>query len=148
MAEKRKSNRKVTEIPWTLTVDSLHPVSDIVLQRHANDLLAWANGNEDAIRLKTFMTDRHIAPKVFYEWADRYRPLKAAMEVALDIIGGRRELKGLQRKYDPNLVERTMPLYDSQYKAWKLEQKMNQQESQKPTEIRVIMQPLVSEDPK
>lgn len=122
MAKKKSSKIELTNDSWVIVSDNLCPRPDSVLQKYADALLDWAQNNDDAIRTKDFMYLQRVSPEVFYNWADRYPPLKAALAMANDMVGGRRERNGLMRKFDPGLVERTMPMYNKEYKEWKMAQ--------------------------
>lgn len=106
---------------FMLREHSLSPVPDIVLQQYADKLIEWSM-EDDSIILVDWMSLNRVAPQVVYRWADRYEPLKDALEVAKLNIGHRREKFGLMKKFDSSLVEKTMPLYNKEYKEWKMAQ--------------------------
>ena len=141
--DKKSRKKKVNpKVEWIF--DCLSPKPDKYLQELADRLVLWASDDEDAIVLTEFMGKNRIAPKVFYQWCNRYEPLLEALNFAKIMIGTRREKMGLQRKLDSAFVEKTMPLYNTEYKAWRLELMQKVGENQKPTEIKVIMQQFPS----
>lgn len=117
-----KSNRK-KEIPWTTTVDNLCPRSDKQLQIYANEIREWANTTK-RVKVDQYCDEIRVDRAVFRKWRERYAPLEEAYQQARQIIGDRREEYGLFNKFNSSIVEKTMGMYNEEYKEflkWKAE---------------------------
>lgn len=94
----------------------MKPVTDAFLDRMAIDLMDYAKSTNDVMRIEWFFVSRNIYPSTGRRWAERYDNFGKAYEMAKYIIGMRREQKGLERKYDSNLVAKSMAMYDPEWK--------------------------------
>jgi hypothetical protein len=109
------------------------PVSDEYLAKLAFDLVHWALNDPRALKLTQFRTSRLICRDMWDKWLERSAELRDARELALEVIGDRRELGGLEKRFDSSIVSFTMPVYDPAWKelvAWRAalkEEKANQQ---------------------
>ena len=111
------------------------PVSDEYLQKLAFDLVHWALNDEKALKVTQFRTARFICRDVWERWMARCPELSDANSFALEVIGDRREMGGLERRLDSSIVSYTMPHYDPAWKelvAWKsaLKEKERDQQAQ------------------
>jgi|ERR1700733_6916288 hypothetical protein len=77
-------------------------------------LIEWLD-NQDCLTAKSFYLSKKVSSSTFYDWLKRCPQLKEAWDIAIEVIGDRREVGGLMGKLNPGLVERTMPLYDKSY---------------------------------
>lgn len=111
------------------------PVSDEYLQKLAFELVHWALNDEKALKITQFRTARFICRDVWERWMARCPELSDANSFALEVIGDRREMGGLERRLDSSIVSYTMPHYDPAWKelvAWKsaLKEKERDQQAQ------------------
>jgi hypothetical protein len=98
----------------------LCPRSDQQLDMIAHDLLLWAE-QDDSITFGGFIEVSGLVNARLYEYAKRHHGLADAIVVARQIIGDRREKRGLENKYNSAIVLGTMPLYDPEVRAYKKE---------------------------
>lgn len=111
------------------------PVSDDYLKKLALDLVHWALNDTKALKITQFRTERHISRTVWDTWRERSPELQDANDFALEVIGDRREIGGLEKRFDSGIVAYTMPHYDPAWKelaAWKsaLQDKERNQQAQ------------------
>ncbi len=111
------------------------PVSDDYLRSLARELVFWALNDDKALKVTQFRFKRHISRDVWDLWTARCPELRDANEFALEVIGDRREMGGLEKRFDSSIVSYTMPHYDPVWKelvAWKaaLQDKERDQQAQ------------------
>lgn len=81
-------------------------------ERLARELVAWARTNEDALKIAQFLAERGINRKTWSRWCDKFQILADANDFALMIIGNRREVGLLTRKFDSQSTTVSMLHYD------------------------------------
>ena len=91
------------------------PISQEFIERLAQDLIAWATTDDDALRLTQFITKIGIHPRTFDGWSKKHPTLKFAKEAALLIIGDRREIGALKNKYNANVVMKQQHRYNEEW---------------------------------
>jgi len=96
---------------WKMT-----PITEAWLDALAQDLYTWARDDDNALKLTQFYTTRGIANATMMKWIEVSPKLKAAHAAALQMIGDRRELGVIHRKYDSAMIAPMMYYYDN---AWK-----------------------------
>jgi hypothetical protein len=111
------------------------PVSDDYLRKLAFELVSWVLKDDKALKITQFRTSRHICRKTWDTWVKRSPELQDANDFALEVIGDRREIGGLEKRFDSSIVAYTMPHYDPVWKelvAWKasLQDKERNQQAQ------------------
>jgi len=127
MAKKKISNPSTVTLDWAShpPIDNYMdiftfrevPVSDVWLEGLAAELVKWAKEDPGAYKLNRFFSKKGFHHDDLVRWEERCPALKRAHEFALMEIGDRRELKGLERKWDPGMVLSSMPKYDKDWKA-------------------------------
>lgn len=124
---------------WRDFDTKLCPIPDKDISVLATQLEDFAV-NTDAIKITEFLTEKRISYQVFYNCAERHPELARAIQFAKIVIGDRRERRGLEGKYNANMVMSTMAIYDPEYKnhyEWKVKlAKENKEQSE--TKIVVI----------
>lgn len=102
--------------------ERLSPKSDAELMNMGRELVNWAK-LPTSIVFSNFFNQRELPINMrdFYEVAARFEPLQAAIQLAKQMLAGRREEGGITWKYNFNAIKETQPLYDPEYKVWKLE---------------------------
>ena len=73
-------------------------------------------------QLRNDPSKKRVAPKTYYGWVKRYPIAKEANEFAKTIIGNRREVGALKRKFDVGMFTASMPMYSDEWKEnveWK-----------------------------
>lgn len=98
------------------------PVSKEFLQRLGSDLIEFAKTTEEVFRIDWFFMSKQIRSATLHLWRTNHPEFEELYVMAKAIMGMRREQKGLERKFDPNLVALTMPMHDPEWKKmleWK-----------------------------
>jgi hypothetical protein len=95
----------------------LKPGCEKIARVLADDLLLWAD-QPDTISIDGFIIVSKMSTPRLYQMAELHPFLKQAIEDAKYRIGYRREQNALKGLYNPMIVMKTMPLYNSEYKAW------------------------------
>lgn len=95
---------------------TMRPLTQAFLDRISSELIQWATHNEDALKVSQFYLSKGIPMNTYYNWLEKYPDFKEAHEIAMQLIGNRREVGGLKRKFDAGIVSYTMSHYD---KTWK-----------------------------
>ena len=115
------------------------PMSENGLERLANDIVNWAINDPKALKISQFILKRGIHIDTYYDWVKLYPIIKDANTIALQAIGDRREIAGLYRKLDGNMISFTMPAYDKTWKElqeWRA--KLKEKETNNETKVVVI----------
>jgi len=129
----------------------MKPVTDMFIERISQELITWASTNPDAIKLTQFFNEKRIPYDTWNAWV-RYPQFKAAKELALSIIGDKREHGGLTKKYDASMVQFMMPKYDQDWKdiiAWRAKVKAESESGNEPMIItRTVYKTIPTENSK
>lgn len=115
------------------------PVNDAWKDQLAQELYQWSRDDEDAYKLSQFYLSRGINNRDFTRWCQEHENLKEAREAALALIGNRREIGGLKKKLDTNIVLSSMSRYDLDWKElaeWRAQLKS---ESENKSETKIIV---------
>jgi hypothetical protein len=113
------------------------PVTEAFIDRISNELLNWAQNDNDALKLTEFFNKKRI-PKSTWEAWNRYPIFKAARALAVEALGNRREKGAITRKYDATTINVMMPLYDSDWKEnveWRAKLKSESETAQVPQTV-------------
>ena len=126
----------------------VHPISDAALEALAFKLIRWAKDtDEEALKLCDFYHKQNISREKFFAWRRRSPALNAAANIAIEIIGSRREKGALKRTYDPSTVKLTLGMYDLDYKAFLVwMSKLDVAEERKNELFEVYMKKLSGDD--
>lgn len=97
------------------------PVSVEYLKELAREMLEWVNNFKDEdgdapLKHSQFLGKKGIHKYTYYRWLEACPELKFAHDHTLMIIGDNRELGGIKRRLDPNMVTKSMPMYDESWK--------------------------------
>lgn len=98
------------------------PVTESFIQRLGENMVKWAREDKDALKVSQFWLLQGISSRDFYNWCEKYPHLKTSHEIAVELIGNRREICAIKKQYDAGMIHNSMPLYDKQWKelyAWK-----------------------------
>lgn len=130
LKQKKRRKSKVKElISWDYNppvhfYERLVPKSKQELDDIGREMLSWAQ-LETSLVFSKFCNQRlpPIALKDLYNFASRPEGegLAKAIEITKQILAARREEGSLTYKYNFAAVKETQPLYDPDYKEWKLQ---------------------------
>lgn len=82
-----------------------------------NELIEWAK-QEDSMTIDGFPISKMLAPSAFHELPTKSAQFSQAYDLALGIIGLRRERLAHEGAINAQIVKETMPLYDPIYRKW------------------------------
>lgn len=126
LRKKRKSNKEQLTTwdynPPTFFYERLSPKSCAQLCDLAREMLAWAS-HESSLVFSRFFSERKCPMSIgdVYEAMERCEKLKDAVTITKQILAGRREQGSIEYKYNFAAIRETQPLYDPEYRAWKIE---------------------------
>ncbi len=93
-----------------------------------NELITWAQ-QEDSLTIDGFPISKMIAPSTFHAFPAKSDPFAERYNIALGIIGSRRERLAHEGLLNAHIVRETMPLYDPVYRKWVMRQKNGEEEA-------------------
>lgn len=77
-------------------------------------MLMWAE-KEGSLELEQFYLQHKISRKTLYEWREKYEDIKEAIDEVKLILGSRRRIGAMTRKYDSKVVFKDMHRYDPEW---------------------------------
>lgn len=98
------------------------PICDAVLEKWGAELLDWAKNCDDALKLSQFCTLKGLTMDDLLRFSKRNQVFNTAYQRAKAMLGDRREMGALKKKYDTNITAFMMPHYDKDWKdmaEWK-----------------------------
>ena len=108
--------------PPTFFYERLKPMGREQLRDIAREMIAWAQQDTSLVFSKFFSERKPpLSMSDLYDKMKENEELKGAVELTKQILQGRREEGGITWKYNFNAIKETQPLYDPEYKVWKLE---------------------------
>ena len=112
IVEQKKKPKVVYYDEWTnFNTYERSVLTNLSIERLAKELVAWLRKNPDAIKVSQFLEEKGIHQQSWTRWCNNYPVLGEANEHAKMIIGNRRELGAMTRKYDPGFTAVTMYHY-------------------------------------
>lgn len=102
--------------------ERLVPKSAQELDNIGRELVNWAR-RDDSLVLSSFFSERipPINMQDAYTFAERSEGLKEGIKMAKQMLAARRENGAIHYKLNFQAIKETQPLYDPEYRAWKLE---------------------------
>lgn len=123
------------------------PVSEQWLAELSKRLVFWAKDNDDALILNEFFLKEGIGKSTVANWKKQSKLFKNSYDFAKQIIGTRREIGALNKKFDTNVVMFTMPMYSKSWKEleeWRSSLKVKELEKAGKQTITVVMEKVQS----
>ena len=114
--KKRPSKIMSHEFFRDITTFRQKPISVAAIQKLSTALLEWAMEEQKALKIKPFFRSKGIGTDDVKRWRKKHPNFDLAYMTALEAIGDRREIGGLERKYDSGIVVKSMPQYDEEWK--------------------------------
>lgn len=91
-----------------------------------NELLAWVQ-EESSLSIDGFPISKMISPSSFHSLPGKSSQFAKAYDIALGIIGLRRERLAHAGVINAQIVRETMPLYDPKYRKWLISEKNHEE---------------------
>lgn len=79
-------------------------------------LIIWAKDDAGALKISLYFHDQGISMRTANRWCKRIPLFGEWFQMALQIIGDRREILGLKREIDGHMAMRYAHLYDPEFK--------------------------------
>ncbi len=98
------------------TTGSKEVLTTLSIERLARELVAEVRGNEQMLKVNEFLERRGINRRTWNGWLQKYEILSEAYNFALMVLGNRREIGVLTRKFDSGSTSLLMPLYDEDWR--------------------------------
>jgi hypothetical protein len=121
----------------------IHPVTQRFIDRVSTALMEWAS-KPDSLRITDFSDSEQISmdPYSYYLFVNKFAQLKLAHDYAMRRIASRRELGGLNNKYNASVLMRAQSHYDTTWQAQeiKIAEQMRNMNGQGTTPMKVVMQ--------
>jgi len=115
--------RKIKETNDIITASwNKEPDSEAKFIGMGNELVAWAQ-LESSLTIDGFPINKMIPPSIFHALPGKSTQFSQAYELALGIIGARRERLAHEGMLNAHIVRETMPLYDPVYRKWLINEK-------------------------
>lgn len=89
--------------------------TNLSLERLAKELVDWFKSNPDAIKISQFLEEKGIHQQSWQRWCNLYPVLNEAKEWVKMVIGTRREVGIMTRKYEPGFTAVTMYNYCNEF---------------------------------
>lgn len=115
-----RKTRKTNDAAVTLW--NKEPQTEAAYTEMGSELLAWAK-EEGSLAIDGFPISKMIAPTLFHALPSKSQQFAQAYDIALGIIGLRRERLAHQGSINAQIVRETMPLYDPNYRRWLISEK-------------------------
>lgn len=115
--------KELPEIQYCYTKQTLIQRSIDEIKEIARELVEWAYNDNNALTVVQFRTGKRIGRSCWFRWIERFHFFKVANELALEIIGVRREIGAIKNEYNSSTVMNLMPMYNEDYKKmyeWKV----------------------------
>ncbi|MCX5922139.1 MAG: hypothetical protein NTX86_02325 [Candidatus Dependentiae bacterium] len=131
MVRKVKKTNDIVTASW-----NKEPQSEAEYICMGNELLAWVQ-EESSLAIDGFPISKMIAPSIFHALPNKSTQFAQAYDIALGIIGTRRERLAHEGMLNAHIVRETMPLYDPVYRKWRISEK-NKEENMGETKFITI----------
>ena len=108
--------------PPTFFYERLSPMSDARIKDFCREMVAWAQLPTSLV-FSRFFSERK-PPMIMadvYKKMEKHEELRDTVGLVKQILAGRREQGSIEYKYNFAAIRETQPLYDPEYKTWKLE---------------------------
>jgi hypothetical protein len=89
----------------------LFPEKNSWRRRLIYTMFIWAE-KEDSLELEQFCLQYKLSRKTLYEWREKHTDIKDAVDEVKLILGSRRRIGAMTKKYDSKTVFRDMHRYD------------------------------------
>lgn len=124
---KKRKNTKSELISWDYSppvffYERLSPMSDKAISNFCREMVAWAQLSTSLV-FSRFFSERK-PPMVMsdvYKKMENNEELRDTVTLVKQILAGRREQGSIEYKYNFAAIRETQPLYDPEYRLWKLE---------------------------
>ncbi len=111
-----KAKVTVLEEYWNYDSMRIIPITNATMERLIAEGIKWARTDPDGIKVNQFLDINGIARTTWDDWRKKYDIIKRGNLTILSILGNKRELNMLTRKFDSGSTMRMMTHYDTDWK--------------------------------
>jgi hypothetical protein len=97
------------------------PANEAFIRKLATDLMEWVRTKE-AFKVSEFYSDKGISKRDWANWVAKWDFLADAVDAAKIVLGNKREIGGLKKKYDSGMIRASMRFYDEDWKTIDVEE--------------------------
>jgi hypothetical protein len=119
-SEPNTSNTTPTKNGWfdylNIFSQEMCPMNHEGIQRLATEIIEWAQNDDEALKVSQFFLKKGIGQTTWVTWCSTFPSLQEAHNNARTIIGNRREIGALKKKYDSGIVATSMAHYDKEWR--------------------------------
>lgn len=114
---KKADSAKIEVLEEYYNYDSmaLIPITNATMMRLIHNGMKWAREVDDAIKLSQFQDKNGVSKYTWQRWREKYKWFDEGTLQILTILGNKRELGLLTRKYEPGSTIFMMPHYDDDW---------------------------------
>lgn len=94
----------------------IKPVSEEFVLTLFQEMRQWAIDNDDALKISQFWHIRRVPRTSMEMWRDKFPSCGALYKEVMEIIGNRREIGAMKRKYTESITMQSMALYDKDWR--------------------------------
>lgn len=121
--DKEKKHYRMTPLTPSDFAFKIRPLPEAYFTRMGEELLKWAEIDDDALSIERFLNFHKIPHHDFYTvYLKRSEDLARDYQFALSMIGERREQLALENKHNANVSLATLPFFIQRFKKtaeWK-----------------------------
>jgi len=114
MEEKKKTIVVDEYYDWKIMAKT--PITEKRMNAIAHELYEWARDCATAYKISQFFSMKGIGANTWEGWLDKFEIIREAHSEALRMIGDRREIGAIEKKFEPGMIASSMAHYD---KTWK-----------------------------
>lgn len=130
---------KLFEEVFDIFTLKMKPISITFVEQLGQQFVKYALEDDNALKAMAFFRAKGYGTDDIRRWKERSIKFASAYELGKEIIGDRREIGGLKKKYDAGMITTSMPIYDREWKEqaeWKAN--LTKEKEQPTTKIVVI----------
>lgn len=101
---------------------SKEPQTEVEFINLGYELIEWAK-QENSLTINGFPIKKMMSASIFHALPEKSTQFSQAYDIALNIIGSKRERLAHEGALNAQIVRETMPLYDPMYRKWFISQK-------------------------
>lgn len=120
------------------------PDSEKDINKLADEMVVWVNEHPEVYKLEEFPLSKMYSPWKFFRLASKYPYFDEALSYANNLIGTRLQNMLVHQGVSQHYVMKMLPLYNTQYRAWKLEERATREAQKAQNIVTVIPEWAVS----
>lgn len=111
-----KNDSLIWEEYLNLKTNQMAPSTSQVIEQYGIKFYLWTKENKSALRMHEFCSEHGISRRTILRWRDKYPIFNQYYEEGMLNLADRREVGAINRKYDSNIITKSMAFYDPEWK--------------------------------